>query len=353
MVMDSKNMFNKVGVIGAGKFGRAVSKLLAQNSNVIIYAHNQKDFENLTKFKAKYASDFVFDFKPTLNIKELVDECMILVPVVPAVAFRDVMRTLSGIVGKHHVIIHGTKGLDLRSPVTDYLNADFDIEKQMISTMSSVVYEETDLTKVGCISGPNLADEIVQGQPAATVIASRDSEVIAIGRAILTSKYIKVYSSTDIIGIEICGVMKNVISIASGCLAGLGYGDNMRGFLMSRAIPEMINVGKFFGATKEAFLGLAGIGDLIATCSSVLSRNYNLGYNIAKGNNLMQSLELMQGDTIEGVKSVKIIGSLVKKISIHAPITSALYGVMFDKLNINDVIEGLMSCSPGLDVDFL
>eukprot|EP00540_Astrosyne_radiata_P011837 CAMPEP_0116823382 /NCGR_PEP_ID=MMETSP0418-20121206/806_1 /TAXON_ID=1158023 /ORGANISM="Astrosyne radiata, Strain 13vi08-1A" /LENGTH=217 /DNA_ID=CAMNT_0004451627 /DNA_START=1473 /DNA_END=2126 /DNA_ORIENTATION=+ len=217
--------------------------------------------------------------------------------------------------------------------------------------MSEVIQEESMVRQVGCIAGPNLAQELAQRQPAATVIASASQEVIAQGQQLLQNDQFHVYSNTDLLGVELCGALKNVIAIGTGCLGGLGYGENSKSFLISRGVVEMAYIGRAMGAGVRPFVGLAGVGDLIATCTSNLSRNYTLGYQLAKGT---FSYLRDTGETIEGVSTVKTLRSLIDHYQMRAPITEMLYHVLFNNLSVKEAFRHFMASQPNTqDVDFL
>jgi glycerol-3-phosphate dehydrogenase (NAD(P)+) len=154
------------------------------------------------------------------------------------------------------------------------------------------------------------------------------------------------------LGVELCGSLKNILAIGAGCLAGLGYGENILGLLMSRGLAEMILIGKAMGASVQPFLGLAGIGDLVATCSSKLSRNYNLGYRLGKGEKLQQILA-SSAHTMEGLYTVQVIAKLIKHYPMRAPITEMLYRILFEELAVQEAIQYLMKYPFHIDVDFL
>lgn len=221
-----------------------------------------------------------------------------------------------------------------------------------VKTMSEVIQEESIVHQIGCLAGPNLSWELDQGQPAATVVASPLEIVIAQGRQLLRSDYFQVYSSTDLLGVELCGVLKNIMAVGAGCLSGLGYGENAKSLLVSRGIVEMVHIGRAMGASVQPFIGLAGLGDLVATCTSSLSRNYTLGYRLAQGTTARQ---LMQStETAEGIHTVKTIRSLLNYYQMRAPITEAIYRVLFEDLAVPEAIHYLMKYPlHEVDVDFL
>jgi glycerol-3-phosphate dehydrogenase (NAD(P)+) len=218
--------------------------------------------------------------------------------------------------------------------------------------MSELIKAETGLSQVGCIAGPNLAAELAEGQLAAVVVASTLPEVVERGKRLLQSDTFQVYTNTDIIGVELCGALKNIIAIGAGCLSGLGYGENAKAFLISRGLAEMIYIGKAMGATVQPFLGLAGIGDLIATCSSKLSRNYTVGCRLAKGETLAQ-ISQNSPLTAEGIYTVQIVRSLMHHYKMRAPITEMVYKILFEGLLVQEAITYLIKYPLKVDVDFI
>jgi glycerol-3-phosphate dehydrogenase (NAD(P)+) len=202
------------------------------------------------------------------------------------------------------------------------------------------------------LAGPNLASEINEHQPAATVVASHFDEVINLGQKLLKSDRFGVFGNNDLIGVELCGVLKNIIAIAAGAISGLGYGENTKGLLVSRGLVEMIYLGKALGGNVEAFLGLAGVGDLVATCSSRLSRNFTLGYRLAQGESLQNILTSME-EVAEGVNTIKIAKKLADHYRVRTPITNTLYRVLFEDLSLEDGVQLLMKYPFIQDIDFL
>mgnify|MGYP000969681023 CR=1 FL=1 len=210
----------------------------------------------------------------TTDLNLLASKCDVIFPVLPSYAFRNVIRELASHLTSNHILIHGAKGFDVK---VDFTKSPIAIQPNEICTMSEVIIEETPVHRVGCISGPNLAKEIAQKQPAGTVLASKFKEVIGIGTEILQCDRFQIYGSHDIKGIELAGVFKNYIAIAAGASAALGYGENVKALLITKGIAEMIAIGKTLGVEPRSLLGLAGIGDLVATSSSPLSRIYSGG----------------------------------------------------------------------------
>ena len=177
-------------------------------------------------------------------------------------------------------------------------------------------------------------------------------EVIAEGQRLLRNDRFQVYGSKDLLGIELTGVLKNIIAIAAGALSGMGYGDNARSLLISRGMIEMIYLGQMLGANTQAFLGLAGIGDLVATCSSKLSRNFTVGQRLGKGEKLSDIINTLE-ETAEGINTIKIIIRLMKDFQMRAPITESLDKVINDEMTIEEALRFLMKSPFNIDIDFM
>ncbi len=342
-----------VGVIGAGSFGTTVANLLAQNSKVLIHTRSKELLEQMRQQHRSRNYELHPDVTPVDTLEELAAGTEIIFPVVSSSGFREVMRKVAPYLYPYHRLIHGTKGLDVTLP-DGYTAADTNLPltRSHIKTMSEVILEETAVVKVGCLAGPNLAREIADKHPAATVVASRFDSVIAEGQRLLRNDLFQVYGNKDLIGIELTGVLKNIIAIAAGALSGLGFGENAKALLISRGMVEMIHLGKALGGNTEAFIGLAGIGDLVATCSSSLSRNFTVGYRLAKGETLPQISASMQ-EVAEGVNTVRIMKNFAQYNGFRAPITEKLYQVLFEDLTVEEALQYLMKIPLNVDIDFL
>ena len=351
--MPSKSTFhNPVGVIGAGKFGTAVANLLAHNADVLLHVHRRDDVEDSQPSHITFGYPLASNVALTYHLAEVAERSTVIFPIVPSKAFRGMMQQLAPLLRPHHMLIHGTKGLDVLWPQGVDSSGLPKLTRGDVSTMSEVIQEESVVRQVGCLAGPNLSWELAQGQPAATVVASPLEAVIARGQQLLRSAHFQVYSSKDLLGVELCGVLKNIIAIGAGCLSGLGYGENAKSLLVSRGMAEMIHIGRAMGASVQPFVGLAGIGDLMATCASNLSRNHTLGYRLAKGATLQQLM--LKGETTEGIHTVKIIYSLAQHYQMRVPITEMMYRVLFEGLAVPEAIQYFMTHPLShVDVDFL
>ncbi|QQS29400.1 MAG: NAD(P)-dependent glycerol-3-phosphate dehydrogenase [Sphingobacteriales bacterium] len=340
------------GVIGAGSFGTAVSNILAENGKVLLFTRQQSVFEDIKRLRTNRNQTMHDNVEPITDIAQFCEQCRLIFPVVPSSGFRILMKQFAPYLQPHHILIHGTKGFNLHTPESDDLPVNQPVPREYIHTMTEIILQETVVLRVGCISGPNLAKEIAQGQPAATVIASRFAEVIEQGREALKSPRFKVYGSYDVTGVECAGVLKNIMAIASGILNGLGLGENAKAMLISRGLGEMIKIGKALGADSSSFFGIAGIGDLVATCSSNLSRNFTVGYRLASGENLADILATMS-EVAEGINTVKLAKGVSLYYNLETPIVEALYQTLYNNQSIEKSLNYLMNYAFDKDADFL
>ena len=336
------------GVIGTGSFGMAISKLLAFNSDVLILCRSQEttDLINQThKYKNVTLDERV---RVTTSNQELCETCRTIFPAIPSASLRSTMRALSPFLKPSHFIIHCTKGLD----IPEDAEASGVLSRAQIRTMSEVIGEETSVLRIGCLSGPNLAREILDGQPTATLVASEFTEVIDEGTRLLNSSQFFVFGSHDIIGAEIAGALKNIFALGSGYLAGRGLGKNIQAMLITRGLHEIVYFGKAMGAKPDAFLGTAGIGDLIATATSTDSRNYKCGVELGKGRSLEDVLAGMD-EVAEGVRTLRFAKQLAEHYKLAAPITRILYKIIYEGYAFEDALQYLMRYPYARDVDFI
>lgn len=350
--MASRKIDKPVGVIGLGSFGTAVSNLLARNNPVILFGRNSEQVLEIRETRISSGQKLDPQVVLTNDIEYLSGSCDIIFPVVPSSGFRSMMVMLSPFLKPYHILIHGTKGFDISHDREEINREGKYLSRSEVRTMSEVITEESVVVRTGCLAGPNLAQELAEGQPSATVVASRFNEVIQEGQRLLRSDLFQVYGSSDLIGVELSGILKNIIAIASGAISGLGLGENSRGLLISRGMVEMIYLGRALGGNTQAFIGLAGIGDLVTTCSSQLSRNFTVGYRLAKGEPIEDIIATMD-ETAEGINTVKVARSLAKHYKVRAPITEKLYDIMFEGLSPKTALQYLMKYPFNVDIDFL
>lgn len=347
-----KNQQQKpIGVIGAGSFGLAMANMLAQKHDVLLYARRPEAVQYIQSHESYKGKPLHERITAINDMQELAERCNVIFPIVPAGNFRNMMKDLAPYLHPYHILIHGTKGLDICLPAGKTLD-DAVINRDCIRTMSEVIREESVVVRIGCLAGPNLAKELVEGKPAATVVASHFQEVINEGSRLLRNDRFQVYGSSDLIGVELCGVLKNIIAIASGALKGKNLGSNAQAMLISRGMVEMIYLGRALGGNTQAFIGLAGIGDLIATATSELSRNFTVGKRLAQGETLTHILENME-EIAEGVHTITVMTKMADQLKVRAPITQTLYRIMHENMAVDEAVQYLMKYPFNVDVDFL
>lgn len=351
--MSISNQQNIVGVIGAGSFGTAIANLLSINTNVLIYTRKEELVEIINQehrhpnFKVALSPRV----KATSDLQEIADRCTLIFPVVPSDSFRTMMQSLSPYLKPYHLLIHGTKGFDLKNLSEEDLRQG-KITRKSVRTISEVIREESVVVRIGCLSGPNLANEIMEGQPTATVIGSKYDEVINVGKKVLSSKHFQVFGTYEIMGAELAGALKNIIAIGSGILSGLGLGKNIQALLITRGLMEMIYFGQAFGTSPKPFVGTAGIGDLVCTATSMSSRNFTFGHRLGSGE-LKDEILATMPETAEGVRTLKIAKYLADHLKLHVPITQMLYRGVHEGFDLKQAIEYLMRYPYYIDVDFI
>jgi glycerol-3-phosphate dehydrogenase (NAD(P)+) len=226
------------------------------------------------------------------------------------------------------------------------------IEADSFKMMSEIATEALPQAKVGVLSGPNFARELAQKQLTATVVASKDLELRNTLQNLLHLNYFRIYASDDIYGVELGGVLKNIYAIASGLSAAMGMGENTRSMLLTRALAEMSRFAVSMGATPLTFLGLAGVGDLVATCMSPLSRNYRVGYALGIGKSLDEAVAEL-GQVAEGVNTVKLVRDKCHELGVYMPLLQGLYDVIYQGAAPSEVARSLMLSEQGSDVEFV
>ncbi len=342
-----------VGVIGAGSFGTAVANLLSINTDVLMFSRQEELVEVINKENRhpNYNLALSHRVKATADLQEIAERCTLIFPIVTSGGFRTMMQSLSPYLKPYHLLIHGTKGFDLKN-LSDEDLLQGKITRKSVRTISEVIREESVVVRIGCLSGPNLANEIMQGQPTATVIGSKFDEVINAGKKVLSSKHFQVFGTYEILGAELAGALKNIIAIGSGILSGLGMGKNIQALLVTRGLMEMIYFGKAFGTSPKPFVGTAGIGDLVCTATSMSSRNFTFGHRLGSGESKDEILASMP-ETAEGVRTLKIAKHLADHLKLHVPITQMLYKVVHEGYDLKQAIEYLMRYPYYVDVDFI
>ncbi len=341
----------RVGIIGAGKFGLALANLAGVNLPVTLYSR-RTDLVQQVNQKHSYR-----DIKLSRNItatndpNELCETSQLIFQVTPSIHFRKVIQLMGDQLTPRHIIIHGTKGFDLWTGRKSDEPFNYDsLELSGIHTMSDVILQETDVIRVGALCGPNLADEILQGLPTATVIASEFDEVIKMGKEAIGGDRFFVFGSHDIKAAELAGALKNVIALASGILRGKSMGKNAESMLIVRGLREMMLIGEALGSDSLSFYGTSGLGDLIATATSTKSRNFRCGMRIAQGERIEDIVRDSQ-EVIEGIRTIKIAYRIVNKLRLRVPIISTIYKILFENKRIEESIYELMKYPLTSDID--
>ncbi len=321
----------KVTVLGGGTWGVALTILLAGNGHEVTLwskfkeetdalEQNRNEIKNLPGAKLPESVKMTNDLeKATAGHPDLI----VLVTASPFV--REVSRALSPYVEKDTVIVHGAKG----------------IENDTLYTITEIIAQEIPQAKVAVISGPSHAEEVSRQIPTTVVTGAATKETALYVQDIFMNEYFRVYTSPDVMGIELGGSLKNVIALAAGIIDGLGFGDNTKAALITRGIVEIARLGQAMGARYETFAGLSGIGDLIVTCTSRHSRNHNAGYLLGQGSTLEEAKKKV-GQVIEGVNSAHAALMLAKKYRIEMPIVEQVNEVLFEGKSAKDALADLL-----------
>lgn len=319
-----------IGVMGGGAWGTTVAKLLSdKNSNVLLWAKEtqvKKDIEK-TRINKIYLNKIKLNksLKITNHLEDL-SELDILFVVIPTQYIQATLKPLKKIIKRNCILVNCAKGIDIKST----------------SLISEVINKTLPSNRLAIMSGPNFALEIALGKPTASLIAAQkisDAKYIA---NLISSKTFRPYLSNDIIGAQICGAMKNVYAIGCGIIVGKNFGENAVASVIARSFAEIKSVGKKLGAQPETLSGLSGLGDLFLTCSSKKSRNFSLGFDLAKGKKL-ENLLRNKKTIAEGAYTVKAIKKLGKKLKLSLPLNDAIYKILYQNKNINNTISELLN----------
>ena len=324
---DGRSM--RVAVIGAGSWGTTVASVVAPNASTVLWARNAElvAVMSSTRRNDRYLPDAPLpdDLEFTASLKEAVSSADVVVMGVPSHGFRDVVSEAAQFVRPWVPVVSLSKGL----------------ERSSLKRMSEVVADEMPGHPVAVLTGPNLAKEIMAGQPAAAVVAIDDSTIAQELQKVFSRPALRVYTNPDVVGSEIAGVAKNVIAIASGMAAGMGFGDNTRASIITRGLAEMTRLGMAMGGEGLTFAGLAGMGDLIATCSSTQSRNNQVGLRLGRGETIDAIMESMTM-VAEGVKSSPSVLDLARRHDVEMPITEQVVAVCHQGRSAVDAMSLLM-----------
>lgn len=323
-------------VMGAGSWGTATAKVLVDaGTETTIWARRPELAERITADHTNpdYLAGITLPagLRASSAVDEVLPEADLVVCAVPSQSLRTNLAQWTPLLRPDATLVSLAKGIETHS----------------LMRMSEVIGEVTGFpdSQIAVLTGPNLAREIAEGQPAATVIACADEQRARSLQDAFNTGYFRPYTNTDVVGCEIGGAVKNVIALACGMASGVGFGQNTLATIITRGLAETIRLGVAVGAHIETLAGLAGIGDLVATCSSPLSRNRTFGARLGEGATMAQAQEATNGQVAEGVKSCTSVRALAEKHGVSMPLTDAVHGVCHSGVSVSDAVSSLLGRS--------
>ena len=333
---------NKVAVLGGGSFGTVLANIAASNgSDVYLWV---RDSEQALRINSEGANSVYHpELKLSSNIhasedlNEVIKGSSIILVATPSLIFENIIQRIVPKINKGAHIISCTKGIKL------------DPFRSMSDIISTNINGNDN--QIGVLSGPNLAREIAENKVSGTVIASSSKDLINDVKEILSSGTFKIYSSDDVQGVELAGALKNIYAIICGMADSMGVGENALGLILTRSMAEMSRFAVAKGANPITFLGLAGMGDLVATCTSNLSRNYQLGYHLGNGLNLESTKEKV-GQVAEGIRTLEVIKNESSNLGIKMPLVDSLYNIIYESAKTKTLIDDLVNNPNEVDVEF-
>ncbi|MDQ0183909.1 NAD(P)H-dependent glycerol-3-phosphate dehydrogenase [Cytobacillus sp. FSL R5-0569] len=325
---------DKIAVIGAGSWGTALAMVLADNDHEVrLWGHKEKQIkeinENHTNEAYLPAITLPKNIVGYTKLDQVLEGIETIILAVPTKAIREVLQSIAEVRKEPLTIVHVSKGIE---PDTS----------KRISEMIEEVTPTALLKDVVVLSGPSHAEEVSLRHPTTVAVSSKNMKAAEKVQDLFINQNFRVYTNPDIVGVEIGGALKNIIALAAGISDGLGYGDNAKAALVTRGLAEITRLGVKMGASPLTFSGLAGIGDLIVTCTSTHSRNWRAGNLLGKGKNLDEVLENM-GMVVEGVRTTRAAYQLAEKYDVQMPITSVLYDILFNDIDAKDGVDRLMA----------
>jgi glycerol-3-phosphate dehydrogenase (NAD(P)+) len=327
----------KIVIIGAGSWGSGLARIIGDNGyEIMMYDVNQEQVDEINQFHTNRAKLPVGNLnttvKATTNLNDAINFGEIIVLVVPTAVIRSVLKQINQVIKQPKIFVNASKGL----------------EPNTFKRVSEIVDEEIKanyLQGFVALTGPSHAEEVILQMLTLVTASSKNLEHAELIQRIFSNQtYFRVYTINDLIGAELCGSLKNVIAIASGIVTGLGYGDNTKAALITRGLVEIKRIATFLGADEKTIYGLAGLGDLVVTCMSEHSRNYQAGYKIGNGKNLEQTLSEMTM-VVEGARTAIAAHQIIAKYEIYAPIIEAVYEIIYLKQDPRERILRLMQNS--------
>ncbi len=333
----------KIAVLGAGSWGTALTMVLADNNNQInLWSF---DLEHVEKMRKTRSNDQFLEnihlSEENIEIYSDIEKCIenveIILTAVPSQVLRNVLNTVKHKVTANQLIVNVAKGIEMTT----------------LKRMSEIVGDLLPENPYVILSGPSHAEEVAKKMPTTLVSASKSRKAAELVQDLFTADYLRVYTNPDVVGVELSGSLKNVIAIGAGMTDGMGFGDNAKAALITRGVTEIARLGMLMGARTETFAGLAGIGDLIVTCTSMHSRNRRCGIQIGKGETLETAIESLGGMVAEGVYTIKSAYELAKKYDVDMPITNELYEVVYNDKDARESVRNLMLRSQKHEIEAL
>ena len=326
----------QVAVMGAGSWGTTVAKVFADAGNEVrLWARRAEVAEDVrdNHRNSAYLGDIELPaaMTGTTDPAEALNGAEIVVLGVPSQSLRENLQNWKDLIGPDASLVSLAKGIEHSSGLR---------MSQLISEVAEVPSE-----RVAVLTGPNLAREVAQVQPAATVVACTDMDRAKLIQAAVAAPYFRPYTNTDVIGCEIAGTCKNIIALAAGIAAGMGFGDNTAATVITRGLAETTRLALKVGADARTLSGLAGMGDLVATCTSKLSRNRTFGERLGQGESLEEAAKATKGQVAEGVVSSQSVFELAEKVGVEMPITEAVVGVCHEGADVQQIMMGLLGRS--------
>jgi len=328
-----------VAVLGGGSFGTVLANLAASNGyNVSLWVRDSEQALRINSEGANTTYHPELKLSPNIvasdNLKEVLNNKSIIFIATPSIVFEQITIRISDYIDEKPYLVSCTKGI-LDEP---------------FRPLSEVISSKLKNT-IGVLSGPNLAKEIADEKIAGTVIASPNENLINIVKSVLSSETFKIYSSNDMQGVEMAGALKNIYAVVCGMAESLKVGENAIGLILTRSMAEMSRFAVAKGANPITFLGLSGMGDLVATCMSTLSRNYQLGFNIGSGMSLSQAKDDV-GQVAEGVRTLEVVLKESSKLDIKMPLVESMYNIIYNDASPKTLIDDLINNPNEIDVEF-
>lgn len=329
-----------ITVLGGGSFGTALANITASNGHkTFLWFRDEVRAQlcQLNRENAKYLPGYKLhdNLTVTADLATAASQADILVMAIPSHSYREVIKLAAPNLRPEVIFVSATKGIEVPS----------------FTFMSEIIEQEVSGAKIGVLSGPNFAKEIIQNQHTGSVIASDHEDILTLVPKIFSSATFRIYSSRDRFGVELAGALKNIYAIVAGMASALGCGCNTQAMILTRSLAEMGRFADRLGANAMTFLGLAGVGDLVLTCGSDQSRNFRVGYAIGMGKSLEAAVAEI-GQVAEGINTLKVVKQKSDELKVYMPLVGGLYGVLFEGRDIAKVVHGLMTGEMASDVEF-